>query len=147
MATATAQEALTPEQATANLARHQRARKGASLATADGNRKPATSSTARAAGHRKGDRWAAYNGFVDYTLRELSEAELRVWLILFRDVRDGLARAGMSDIARRAGLSRRGVVKAVAGLKHRRLIEVVVRGSVNGSTNAYRVHGSRPSEP
>jgi hypothetical protein len=147
LATAIAQEALTPEQAAANLARHQRARKEASPATADDNRKPAASSTVKAAGHRKGDRWAVYNGFVDHTLRELSEAELRVWLILFRDVRDGLARAGMTDIARRAGLSRRGVVKAVAGLKHRRLIEVAVRGSVNGSTNAYRVYGARPSEP
>ena len=84
MATATAQEALTPEQATANLARHQRARKGASLATSATDRNPTASSTAKAAGHRKGDRWAAYNGFVDHTLRELSEAELRVWLILFR---------------------------------------------------------------
>lgn len=147
MATAIAHVALTPEQATANLARHQRARKEAPLVTSDNNRKPATSSTAKAAGRGKGDRWAAYNGFVDHTLRELSEAELRVWLILFRDVRDGLARAGMTDIARRAGLSRRGVIKAVAGLKHLRLIEVVVRGSVNGSTNAYRVHGTRPSEP
>jgi DNA-binding transcriptional regulator LsrR (DeoR family) len=65
-----------------------------------------------------------------------------VWLILFRDVRDGLARAGMSDIARRAGLSRRGVVKAIDGLKKRRMIEVAVRGSVNGSTNAYRIYGT-----
>ncbi len=87
-------------------------------------------------------RWQTYNEFVDVTMRELSEAELRVWLILFRDVRDGLARAGMSDIARRAGLSRRGVVKAVGGLKKRRLIEVASRGSVNGSTNAYRVYGA-----
>ncbi len=69
-------------------------------------------------------------------------AELRVWLILFRDVRDGVARTGMTDIARRAGLTRRGVVKAVAGLKRRRLIEVVARGSVNGSPNVYRVHGA-----
>jgi hypothetical protein len=86
-----------------------------------------------------GDRWAAINEFIDVTMRTLGEAEARVWLVLFRDVRDGLARAGMTDIANRAGLTRRGVTKAIASLKVRGLVEVVTRGSVNGTSNVYRV--------
>jgi hypothetical protein len=87
-------------------------------------------------------RWQTLNTVVDGTMRDLSEAELRVWLILFREVRDGLARAGMTDIARRAGMSRRGVVKAVKGLKKRGMLEVATRGTVNGSPNTYRVSGA-----
>lgn len=96
--------------------------------------------TARAP--RPPGRWQTLNTVVDGMIRELSEAELRVWLILFREVRDGLARAGMTDIARRAGMSRRGVVKAVKGLKKRGMLEVTMRGTVNGNPNTYRVSGA-----
>ena len=135
--TTTRPPALTADEAAANVNRHaaQRAT-GRNQRPATGRRRP------EGANGRHGDRWAAYNAFVDTTLGGLGEAELRVWLILFRDVRDGVARTGMTDIARRAGLTRRGVVKAVAGLKRRRLVEVVARGSVNGSPNVYRVHGA-----
>jgi DNA-binding MarR family transcriptional regulator len=92
------------------------------------------------AGTGKGDRWATFNTFVDAVLAQTSEAEVRVWLVLYRDVKPGgLARVGMTDIARRAGLTRRGVVKAINGLKRRRLIEVTARGSINGTPNAYRL--------
>ena len=144
MATTTAPKArgpLTAEEASANLQSQFNQR--TSAPPADGGKARAKASNKDTpAGHRKGDRWAAFNQFVDGSLRDTSEAELRVWLVLFRDVRNGLARTGMTDIAKRAGLSRRGVVKAVAGLKRRRLIEVVARGSVNGSPNVYRVHGT-----
>jgi hypothetical protein len=84
-------------------------------------------------------RWALLNGIVDGKLRELGDAETRVWLVLYRDERDGLARTGMTDIARRAGLSRRGVVKAVKGLKARGIIEVTARGTIAGMPNTYRL--------
>ena len=90
------------------------------------------------------DRWATLNEFTDETLRTLTASEARVWFVLFRDVRGGVARAGMTDIAKRAGLTRRGVVKAIAGLKRRQLVEVAIRGSVNGTPNAYRIV-SRPA--
>jgi hypothetical protein len=50
----------------------------------------------------------------------------------------------MTDIARRAKLTRRGVVKAISGLKEKRLIEVVTRGSKDGSPNVYRVFDLLP---
>jgi DNA-binding phage protein len=136
--------AITPEQAAANLAAHRAGRKSVPTAAPAS---PAHGTHARRSRSAKSDRWATYNQFVDSTLRDIGEAESKVWLILFRDVRNGLARTGMSDIARRAGLSRRGVVKAIAGLKRRRLVEVITRGSVNGSPNSYRVHAVAPREP
>lgn len=89
---------------------------------------------------RDRQRWATLNTFVDAVLANASESEVRVWLVIYRDVKPGgLARVGMTDIARRAGLTRRAVVNAINGLKARRLIEVVTRGSINGTPNAYRL--------
>lgn len=89
---------------------------------------------------RDRQRWSTLNTFVDSVLAHASEAEVRVWLVIYRDVKPGgLARVGMTDIARRAGLTRRAVVNAINGLKARRLIEVVTRGSINGTPNAYRL--------
>ena len=53
-----------------------------------------------------GERFRVLNNFVDFTLAELSRAEIAVWLILYRDTRDGTARTGMADLARRAGCDR-----------------------------------------
>lgn len=131
---------LSPDEADANVTRHHAGR--AANRSQDGSKPTKGKSSGKPATGRHGHRWAAYNAFVDATLGGLGEAELRVWLILFRDVRDGVARTGMTDIARRAGLTRRGVVKAIAGLKRRRLVERVTRGTVNGNPNTYRVHGT-----
>lgn len=98
---------------------------------------------ARSAARRSGDRWATLNTFVDAVLADATEAEVRVWLVLYRDVKQGgLARVGMTDIARRAGLTRRAVVNAIAALKARQAVEVVTRGSINGTPNAYRLHST-----
>jgi CRP-like cAMP-binding protein len=89
---------------------------------------------------RDNARWVTLNTFVDAELAGLKATEVRVWLVLYRDVKPGgLARTGMTDIARRAGVSRRAVVKAINGLKKRGLIEVVTRGSINGTPNVYRL--------
>src|SRR5215468_6388303 len=50
-------------------------------------------------------RFRQLNDFVDVTLRELTHAERSVWLVLFRDTRDGTARTAHTDIARRTGMS------------------------------------------
>lgn len=92
-----------------------------------------------AAGKAKGDRWAMLNTFVDAMLRDAGSAESRVWLVLYRDARGTVARVGMTDIARRAGLSRRAVVKAVGDLKARGLVEVAERGTIDGRPNTYRL--------
>jgi DNA-binding MarR family transcriptional regulator len=85
------------------------------------------------------DRFTQLNTFVDQRLRELQRSELAVWLILYRDARNGIAQTGQTDIARRAGIRRRTVVRAIAQLIERGLIELVERGTRNGSTSRYRV--------
>jgi hypothetical protein len=113
----------------------------ASEAISGGNRPRGRSTGNRAVG----DRWAVLNAFVDVALAKASEAELRVWLVLYREVRPGgLARAGMTDIARRAGMTRRAVVKGINGLKRHGLIEVAARGSINGTPNSYRLLNPKP---
>jgi hypothetical protein len=45
------------------------------------------------------------NAFTDFALADLTGAEAKVWLILFRDTKaaTGTARTGQTDIARRPG--------------------------------------------
>jgi hypothetical protein len=58
----------------------------------------------------RSERFAMLNAFADFGLTGPTGAETKVWLILFRDVKaaTGTARTGQANIARRAGLSRRG---------------------------------------
>lgn len=90
----------------------------------------------------KGERFAVLNAFVDTALAELTGAEAKVWLILFRDTKaaTGTARTGQADIARRAGLKSRMVRYALTALEAKGMIRVVRRGRLNGGPSCYRVH-------
>ena len=91
----------------------------------------------------RSERFAALNAFVDFGIADadLTGAEVKVWLILFRDTKGtGTARAGQTDIARRAGLSRRGVQVALDKLSAKGMVRVVRRGRLNGGPSVYRVH-------
>ncbi|MDB5297245.1 MAG: transcriptional regulator [Phycisphaerales bacterium] len=79
------------------------------------------------------------NAFVDRTAGTLPRAEALVWLVLYRDTRDGTARTSHADLARRAGVSRRSVVRAVAGLLRQKLLVRTYRGGLNRGVSAYRV--------
>jgi hypothetical protein len=89
----------------------------------------------------RGERFAVLNAFADCALAALTGAEVKVWLILFRDTKaaTGTARTGQADIARRAGLSRRGVQLALDKLQAKGLVSVVRRGRLNAGPSAYRV--------
>jgi len=91
---------------------------------------------------KAGGRFAVLNAFIDFTMRELSRAEIVVWLILFRDTKaaDGLARTSQADMARRAGLNARTVKRAVGSLQRRRLLRVVRRGGLRQGPSACRVY-------
>ena len=85
-------------------------------------------------------RFAVLNAFVDFTMQELSRAEVLVWLALFRDTKaDRQARTSQADLARRAGMNVGTVKRAVAGLRRRGLLAVVFRGSLRRGPSAYRV--------
>jgi hypothetical protein len=90
---------------------------------------------------KTGERFAVLNGFVDITLAELSRGEIAVWLVLYRDTRDGTARTSYDDIARRAGLNRRNVGRAVRRLEGRGLVNVIHRGGLRQGVSRYRVRG------
>jgi predicted transcriptional regulator len=86
------------------------------------------------------DRFTVLNQFVDFTMVNLPKNDVAVWLILYRDTRNGEAKTGQSDIARRAGISKRTVKRAVKRLELRGLITVVRRGGLNRGVTSYRVH-------
>jgi hypothetical protein len=89
---------------------------------------------------RRGERFAVLNTFTDFTLGGLTGAEVKVWLILFRDTKKtGTARTGQADIARRAGIDVRTVRRTLARMGTSGLVKVVRRGKLNGGPSVYRV--------
>ena len=92
----------------------------------------------------RSQRFAVLNAFADFALAGLTGSEAKVWLILFRDTKaaTGTARTGQADIARRAGLSPRGVRKALDKLQAKGLVKLVRRGRLNKGPSVYRVHPS-----
>ena len=86
-----------------------------------------------------GDRFATINAFVDFTLGGLTRNEAAVWLVLWRDTKDGTARTAQTDIARRAGINRRTVIRILGKLESTGLLRIVHRGGFNRGMNVYRV--------
>ena len=86
-----------------------------------------------------GDRFATINAFVDFTLGGLTRNEAAVWLVLWRDTKAGTARTAQSDIARRAGIGRRTVVRMIDSLTTKGLLRTVHQGGLNRGMNVYRV--------
>ena len=87
-----------------------------------------------------GNRWRVLNDFLDGTMRGLTFGEAKVWLLLFRDARGGVARTGQADLARRSGLTVRGVQKVLPRLRAKGLLSVVRRGGLGTGPSTYRVH-------
>jgi hypothetical protein len=85
------------------------------------------------------ERFRTLNTFVDFTARTLRRNELLVWLVLYRDTRDGVARTAQADIARRIGASKRTVMRAIHRLTELGLLAVVYRGGLRRGPSAYRV--------
>jgi hypothetical protein len=103
--------------------------------------RPTLSAKVKGRGGRR-ERFALLNAFTDYALADLTGAEAKTWLILFRDTKaaTGVARTGQADIARRAGLKPRTVRRALASLESRGMVHVVRRGRLNVGPSVYRVH-------
>ncbi len=85
------------------------------------------------------NRFAILNAFMDFTIAGLRRSEMLVWLTLYRDTRDGTARTSQQDIARRTGLSRKTVERAIKSLTDRELLRVVYRGGLNRGSSRYQV--------
>jgi hypothetical protein len=88
---------------------------------------------------KAGERFSVLNAFVDFALADLCRTEVAVWLLLFRDTRDGTARTSYDDLARRAGCNRRNVGRALRRLERLGLLKVVHRGGLRRGMSRYRV--------
>ena len=91
-------------------------------------------------------RFATLNNFVDFTIAGLSRSEISVWLILFRDSRDGSARTSISDLARRADCNRTTVLRALRRLEARCLVETVHKGGLRSGPSRYVVRALKSKE-
>lgn len=102
---------------------------------------PAPTSKAKPKSPVRSERFTLLNAFADCALAGLTGAEAKVWVILFRDTKaaTNTARTGQVDIARRAGLSRRGVQVALDKLTAKGLVIVMRRGRLNAGPSTYRV--------
>jgi hypothetical protein len=103
---------------------------------------PGKASEPKGSAHKRkaAGRFRVLNSFVDFTLAELSRAEIAVWLILYRDTRDGEAQTAMADLARRAGCVKRSVARAVQRLEALGLLKVVRRGAFRRGASVYCCH-------
>ena len=105
--------------------------------------KPLRTSTTPPKGRQSGKagRFAVLNTFLDFTLRDLDRAAVAVWLLLYRDTKaDGLTRTSQADLARRAGIKPRSVVRAVGKICELGLLTVVRRGGLKSGPSTYRIH-------
>jgi predicted DNA-binding transcriptional regulator len=100
----------------------------------------------KAGGRRAGERFATLNAFVDFTLAELPRNEIAVWLILYRDTKNGTARTSQADLGRRAGVSDRTVRRAIDRLRRRGLLKVTYRGGIGRGASTYRVRPLIPEK-
>lgn len=87
-------------------------------------------------------RFETLNVFVDITMRELTPSEKIVWVVLYRDVRDGVVTVSQKDIAVRSGLTQSTVSQAINRLVKRGLVHVVRQGGFRKGLSTYRVRGS-----
>lgn len=91
-------------------------------------------------------RFETVNTFIDVTMRGVTARAAQVWLILWRDTKpNGLARTGVSDLARRAGCSVSTAKRALAELRRLGLIVVVTRGHEGGGLTCYRLVAQTPN--
>lgn len=96
---------------------------------------------------KAGDRFAVLNAFVDFTAAGLDRGELVVWLVLYRDARDGVAQVSQVSIARRAGMSDRAVRNALGRLIGKGLVKIVRQGRIGKGASSYRIRPLPPETP
>ncbi len=90
------------------------------------------------------ERWKILNNFVDFSMKGLTPAQVKVWLVLYRDSKQGTAATSQRDIARRAGCGLKFVNAAIKVLEEKGLALVVRRGGYRKGSNRYRIRGLEP---
>lgn len=75
-------------------------------------------------------------------MRDLSPSEKLVWLVLFRDTRDGVATVAQSDIATRSGLTQPTVSQAIKRLEKRGLLRTIRQGGFRQGLSSYKIRAT-----
>jgi hypothetical protein len=85
------------------------------------------------------ERFKMLNRFIDDIMGSLSPSQVKVWLCLYRDSRDGVAKSAQDYIAKRCGLKRPTVSTTITELEQLGLVETIHQGGVNRGFSWYRV--------
>jgi hypothetical protein len=85
-------------------------------------------------------RFRTINNFLDYSAQYLTPTEALVWVLLWRDAREGLARTAQSYLASRAGVNVRTARRAVERLREVRLLTRKRQGGIGRGPSVYRIH-------
>lgn len=104
--------------------------------------KAATADTAPQPAFRKGDRWAAYNAFVDDIAPRLTLAERAVWHVMFRHARNGRVETTVRMLANAAAVSRSTAEAALRRLVASGLVWAIWKSPDKSKASKYGIHGN-----
>lgn len=91
---------------------------------------------------RKGDRWAAYNAFVDDIAPRLTLAERAVWHVMFRHARNGRVETTVRMLANAAAVSRSTAEAALRRLVASGLVWAIWKSPDKSKASKYGIHGN-----
>jgi hypothetical protein len=107
-----------------------------------GRRRASNRATGGKADGSRGDaaaRFVTLNTFVDQVMRRLSPVESLVWIVAFRDCRNGQSSTSSTDLATRTGCGLRTVKAAVQSLCKAGLMTPVILSRHKGQASIYAV--------
>lgn len=94
---------------------------------------------------RKGDRWNAYNSFVDLISPHLPLSDRAIWHVMFRHARDGVCETTVRTIAQAAAVSRSTAEAGLRRLVASGLVWAIWKSKDRAKASKYGIH-PKPSE-
>ena len=85
------------------------------------------------------NRFGMLNEFVDSGMAELPHLAALVWFVLFRDARGNIAQTSSEYIAKRVGVKRRAVTRALKQLRNRGFVDLVKKGGLNRGASVHKI--------
>jgi len=110
--------------------------------------RPAAARDARPAPRGKratGDRWAAFNAFVDQIAPRLTLAERAVWVVMFRHARDGVCETSVRMLATACNISSTTAQAALNRLQAAGLVRPIWKSRDRATASKYAMH-HRPAD-
>ncbi len=87
------------------------------------------------------ERWMLINNFIVNSASQLKRSEMLVWLMLFRNSREGTVAMSQRNIAKLTGIRVDNINIAIKGLKQKGLVKVVHQGGYRHGMSRYRLRG------